>query len=162
MRADADGRSRSFNLQMLTTQAEFRSRKVGQGSTLRPPHTTPLRSLDSALLLGTSMSAFTYLITGASRSLGLGYTRQLLKSGNHVRVVAGARNPSSAAELQALRKEVGDDRLYILKLDVEDESAIAASVKELESSGFLKDGSLDCLINNAGVARGHGSSPSQT
>ncbi|GAA5982590.1 hypothetical protein JCM10908_006709 [Rhodotorula pacifica] len=108
------------------------------------------------------MSSFTYLITGASRSLGLGYTRQLLQSGQHVRVVAGARNPSSAADLQALRKEVGDDRLYILKLDVEDEGAVAASVKELEASGFLKDGGLDCLINNAGVARGHGASPSQT
>ena len=50
------------------------------------------------------MSTFTYLITGASRSLGLGYTRQLLKSGNHVRVVAGARNPSSADDLQACAK----------------------------------------------------------
>jgi hypothetical protein len=37
----------------------------------------------------------------------------------------------------ALRKEVGEDRLYILKLDVEDAAAVAASVKELESSGCL-------------------------
>ena len=108
------------------------------------------------------MSTFTYLITGASRSLGLGYTRQLLKSGNHVRVVAGARNPSSADDLQALRKEVGEDRLYILKLDVENPESVAAAVKELEASGFLKNGPLDCLINNAGVARGHFDSPSQT
>ena len=108
------------------------------------------------------MSAFTYLITGASRGLGLGYTRQLLKSGNHVRIVAGARNPSSADDLQALRKEVGEDRLYILKLDVEDAEAVAGAVKQLEASGFLKDGSLDCLINNAGVARGFFDTPSQT
>ncbi|POY74993.1 hypothetical protein BMF94_1969 [Rhodotorula taiwanensis] len=107
------------------------------------------------------MSAFTYLITGASRSLGLGYTRQLLQSGKHVRVVAGARSPSSAEDLQKLRKEVGEDRLYILKLDVEDSAQVANSVKELESSGFLKDGALDCLINNAGVARAHSKNPSQ-
>jgi NAD(P)-dependent dehydrogenase (short-subunit alcohol dehydrogenase family) len=108
------------------------------------------------------MSSFTYLVTGASRGLGLGYTRQLLHSGDRVRVVAGARNPSSADDLQALRKEAGDDRLYILKLDVENPESVAAAVKELEASGFLKNGPLDCLINNAGVARGHFDSPSQT
>lgn len=108
------------------------------------------------------MSSFTYLITGASRGLGLGYTRQLLRSGDRIRVVAGSRNPSAADDLQALRQEVGENRLYILQLDVEDAAAVAVAVKELESSGFLKDGSLDCLINNAGVARGFYDTPSQT
>lgn len=70
------------------------------------------------------MSSFTYLISGASRSLGLGYSRALLASSQQVKVVAGARNPSSAEQLQALQKEVGKDRLYILKLDVEDASGV--------------------------------------
>ncbi|BGO95994.1 hypothetical protein NBRC10512_006456 [Rhodotorula toruloides] len=98
------------------------------------------------------MSSFTYLISGASRSLGLGYSRALLASSNNVRVIAGARNPSSADQLQALQKEVGKERLYILKLDVEDASAVQNAIKELESSGFLESGGLDALINNAGVA----------
>uniref|UniRef100_A0A0K3CMX4 BY PROTMAP: gi/472581206/gb/EMS18955.1/ C-signal [Rhodosporidium toruloides NP11] gi/647402852/emb/CDR49054.1/ RHTO0S22e02146g1_1 [Rhodosporidium toruloides] n=1 Tax=Rhodotorula toruloides TaxID=5286 RepID=A0A0K3CMX4_RHOTO len=98
------------------------------------------------------MSSFTYLISGASRSLGLGYSRALLASSNNVKVIAGARNPSSADQLQALQKEVGKGRLYILKLDVEDASAVQNAIKELESSGFLEAGGLDALINNAGVA----------
>lgn len=106
------------------------------------------------------MSTFTYLITGASRSLGLGYARQLLESGEHVRVVAGARNPDSAEDLRKLQKKVGEDRLYILKLDVTDAAQVTESVKELESSGFLRDGALDCLINNAGVAQSTGKLPS--
>lgn len=120
-------------------------------------HDSRLHSSD----LRRAMSTFTYLITGASRSLGLGYARQLLQSGEHVRVVAGARSPDTAENLRKLQKEVGEDRLYILKLDVTDAAQVTESVKELESSGFLKDGAIDCLINNAGVARSAGKLPSQ-
>lgn len=110
-----------------------------------------------------TMASFTYLITGASRSLGLGYARQLLQSGSHIRVVACARSPSSADGLQALRQEVGEERLYILKLDVEDAFSVAEAVKVLQASGFLVEGGgLDCLINNAGVAHADDKSPSQT
>ncbi|GAA6015987.1 hypothetical protein JCM10207_006829 [Rhodosporidiobolus poonsookiae] len=98
------------------------------------------------------MSPRTYLITGASRSLGLGYARALLASSPEVKVVAAARNPDKADQLKALAAEKANDgRVYLLKLDVENAEAVKAAAKELEGSGFLPEGRLDTLINNAGV-----------
>lgn len=109
---------------MLTAQSGF---GTARGSRWRWSRTRLRWSLSFTSLqdvLSPRMSSFTYLISGASRSLGLGYSRALLASSNNVRVIAGARNPSSADQLQALQKEVGKERLYILKLDVEDASAV--------------------------------------
>jgi len=64
------------------------------------------------------MSTTTYLITGSSRSLGLGYAKELLASSTQTRVVAAVRDPSKADQLEPLTKEFGKDRLYILKCDV--------------------------------------------
>ncbi|GAA5891982.1 hypothetical protein JCM6882_007428 [Rhodosporidiobolus microsporus] len=104
---------------------------------------------------------FTYLITGASRSLGLGYARALLAARPDARIVAAARSPDTAEGLAQLLKEYGKDKVHLLKLDVEDKAGVEAAVKKLESSGFLGKGGLDALINNAGVAAGGTSSPSQ-
>ncbi|GAA5922619.1 hypothetical protein JCM3775_005795 [Rhodotorula graminis] len=96
---------------------------------------------------------FTYLITGASRSLGLGYAKELLASSPDVRVVAAARNPSSAEGLQALANDAANKgRVYLLQLDVENKEQVANAAKELEDSGFLGESGLDALVNNAGVA----------
>ena len=90
---------------------------------------------------------------GASRSLGLGYAKELLASSPDVRVVAAARNPSSAEGLQALANDAANkDRVYLLQLDVEDKEQVAKAAKELEDSGFLGESGLDALVNNAGVA----------
>ncbi|CEQ41500.1 SPOSA6832_03234 [Sporobolomyces salmonicolor] len=97
------------------------------------------------------MSSFTYLVTGASRSLGLGYSRALLASSPAVKIVAAARNPSKAEGLQALEQEF-KGRVYLLRLDVADAEAAKAAAQELEKSGFLASGGLDALVNNAGVA----------
>ncbi|GAA6042189.1 hypothetical protein JCM8097_005005 [Rhodosporidiobolus ruineniae] len=104
---------------------------------------------------------YTYLITGASRSLGLGYARALLASRPEVRVVAAARNPSSASGLQALaNEEANKGRVYLLPLDVVDKENVKKAVKELEESGFLENGGIDALVNNAGVAN-HQPKPSE-
>ncbi|GAA5843710.1 hypothetical protein JCM9279_000111 [Rhodotorula babjevae] len=109
------------------------------------------------------MSTFTFLITGASRSLGLGYTRALLAARPEARVVAAARNPSGATDLQALANEDGNKgRIHILQLDVESKEQVAKAAKDLEESGFLGEtGGLDALIHNAGVALNHQTKPSQ-
>ena len=123
----------------------------------------------------------TYLITGSSRSLGLGYTRELLKAGH--RVIAAVRNPSTGAEqLSPLSKEFGDSKLYLLKCDVTDSkstqvsflslqfffdsmlnrSSLAQEAAEtLEKSGFISESGLDCVIANAGVLGGGWKSSSQ-
>lgn len=91
----------------------------------------------------------TYLISGASRSLGLETARQLLNSDPSVRVFAGARNPSTAYLLQALIAEY-PDRLVAIQLDVTDASSVKAAVATIAESPLGKDG-IDVLWNNAGV-----------
>ncbi|GAA5845378.1 hypothetical protein JCM11251_005649 [Rhodosporidiobolus azoricus] len=105
--------------------------------------------------------SFTYLITGASRSLGLGFATELLAQRPDARIIAAARNPEKADGLQKLIQQYGKDKLYLLKMDVEDKASVESAAKELESSGFLENGGLDALINNAGVARHHELKPSQ-
>ncbi|GAA5891979.1 hypothetical protein JCM6882_007427 [Rhodosporidiobolus microsporus] len=104
---------------------------------------------------------FTYLITGASRSLGLGYARELLAARPDARIVAAARDPTKADGLVQLLKEHGKEKVYLLKLDVEDQASVGSAVKELESSGFLESGGLDALVNNAGVSLHHDLPPSR-
>ncbi|GAA5845376.1 hypothetical protein JCM11251_005648 [Rhodosporidiobolus azoricus] len=104
---------------------------------------------------------FTYLITGASRSLGLGYATELLTQRPDAKIVAAARNPDKADGLQKLVEKYGKDKVYLLKLDVENQASVESAAKELESSGFLENGGLDALINNAGVALHHDLNPSQ-
>jgi hypothetical protein len=72
----------------------------------------------------------TYLITGSSRSLGLGYTRSLLSTSPQVRIVAAVRDPSNAKDpLDQIKKEFGNDRIHVLKCDVTDEKSTQVSAK---------------------------------
>ncbi|GAA5990058.1 hypothetical protein JCM5350_003427 [Sporobolomyces pararoseus] len=96
----------------------------------------------------------TYLLTGASRGLGLNYTKELLKSSPSVRVVAAVRDPSNASQLEPVKKEFGD-RLFVVKCDVTSSESTKEAARALEDSGFLKSsGGLDVVIANAGVAGG--------
>lgn len=84
----------------------------------------------------------TYLVTGANRGIGLEFTRELLKRGESV--VATARDPESAEELQALQNE-NAERLTLFSLDIADVASIETFVNELGSRA------IDVLINNAGI-----------
>jgi NAD(P)-dependent dehydrogenase (short-subunit alcohol dehydrogenase family) len=87
------------------------------------------------------------LITGSSRGLGLEFTRQYLEKGDNV--IASCRKPEKANDLQNL-KERFPENLTIVQLDVtseEDRNRIFKQVK----TDF---GSLDVLINNAGIISG--------
>jgi NAD(P)-dependent dehydrogenase (short-subunit alcohol dehydrogenase family) len=85
-----------------------------------------------------------YLITGANRGIGLELTRQLLGRGDQV--FAATRQPDSASELQALKKQYGD-HIQLIALDVSDPVSIAASYAVVRQ----QTDSLDVLINNAGL-----------
>ncbi|KAK4699936.1 hypothetical protein P7C70_g6318, partial [Phenoliferia sp. Uapishka_3] len=102
----------------------------------------------------------TYLITGASRGLGLEFARQLLASSPNNVVIAAARNPSTATELQALVK-ANPGRIESVKLDVSDEQSVEAGVAEVAKSTLGKGG-IDVLINNAGVLTAGWKSATQT
>jgi NAD(P)-dependent dehydrogenase (short-subunit alcohol dehydrogenase family) len=78
----------------------------------------------------------TWLVTGASRGLGIEWVRQLRARGDQV--VATARRPESVPELSSLGAEVH-------ALDVADAASVAALSRALGRRP------LDALVNNAGV-----------
>lgn len=84
-----------------------------------------------------SLDRATYLITGATRGIGLELARQLSARGGTV--FATARDPSRAGDLASLPVKV-------LTLDVSDERSIQAL------PGQLGGRAVDVLINNAGVS----------
>ncbi|HET6631449.1 MAG TPA: SDR family oxidoreductase [Rhodanobacteraceae bacterium] len=84
------------------------------------------------------------LVTGANRGLGLEFARHLVAAGT--RVTACCRQPSAAAELQALASG-NQGRLRIEALDLAEPDAIDALAARLAA----ERSSLDLLVNNAGV-----------
>ena len=102
-----------------------------------------------ALLTATSAFADTVLITGANRGLGLEFARQYAAKG--FTVIATARKPEEAKELNELAAK--NKSITVEKLDVLDEKAIDALAAK------YKGKPVDILINNAGV---HGDSEGQT
>ena len=87
------------------------------------------------------------LVTGANRGLGLAMVRALLARGD--RVVATCRQPGKATELNRLSGEY-PGRLHVLPLDVAQPRAHAELARELPLV-LGEDGTLDLLVNNAGV-----------
>lgn len=88
-------------------------------------------------------SARRVLVTGASRGLGLAFVRQLLERGDTV--FATCRRPASAPELAALAA-ARPQHLRVLALDVDDAASRLALCEAVAA-----EGSLDLLVNNAGV-----------
>ena len=99
------------------------------------------------LLLGTpSWGALkadqpTVLITGANRGIGLEYVRQFAARGYNV--IATAREPETAEELQALAKS--NDQIVIEALDVTDHARIDAL------ADAYADQPIDILLSNAAI-----------
>jgi NAD(P)-dependent dehydrogenase (short-subunit alcohol dehydrogenase family) len=110
------------------------------------------------------MTSTVYLVSGANRGigasahlvlayhlgidhslLGLGFVTALIRRDNVI-VFAGARNPSSATDLQALIKEF-PGKAHIVKLTSCDKKENEAAVKEISSIA----GRLDVVIANAGT-----------
>jgi 2-deoxy-D-gluconate 3-dehydrogenase len=91
-----------------------------------------------------SLKGKTALVTGGNGGLGRGMALGLRSAGANVAVSGRDR-----AKNEAIARELGDDGLTI-PLDVRDEDAVQAAVSEVVATF----GSLDILINNAGVGRG--------
>lgn len=85
----------------------------------------------------------TVLISGANRGLGLEFARQYAADGWSV--IAGARDPGRATELNAL---AAGGRVRVLPLDVADDASVAAFARA------VGDAPLDVVIANAGVFGG--------
>ena len=72
-----------------------------------------------------------FIVTGGNRGLGLEHVKQFLEK-SKVKVVATARQPEKADDLQDLAKQY-HDRLTIVKLDNGDEASIEARVAQVVS-----------------------------
>lgn len=100
--------------------------------------------MTSGLLMATTgqaAEAGTVLVTGANRGIGLEFARQYAAKG--YKVIATARKPSEATELNALAK--ADKDIVVETLDVTDIAAIDALAAK------YKGQPIDILINNAGI-----------
>lgn len=87
----------------------------------------------------------TIVITGASSGFGEACARRFAAEG--WRLVLAARR---LERLQALREELGAERVHVLELDVRDRAAVAAAFAALPAP-FAEP---DVLVNNAGLAKG--------
>lgn len=85
--------------------------------------------------------ADTVLITGGNRGIGLEFVNHYAAEGHTV--IATARNPASADDLNALAK--ANDRIMVEELDVNDFAEIDALAAK------YKDTPIDILVNNAGI-----------
>ena len=83
----------------------------------------------------------TVLVTGANRGIGLEFAKQYAAKG--YKVIATARKPAVAVELNALAK--ADKDIVVEALDVTDNAAIDALAAK------YKGQAIDILINNAGI-----------
>jgi len=86
----------------------------------------------------------TVLVTGANRGIGIEFARQYGARG--WTVIATARNPADAKDLQALA--AANKLVSIEKLDVNDHTAVDGLATKLKGTP------IDILLNNAGIGGG--------
>lgn len=86
------------------------------------------------------------LITGANKGIGFETARQLLKEGLYVYL--GSRNIENGLKAVEKLKVEGFNQVEFIHIDITDEASIASARTTIEE----KAGSLDVLINNAGIA----------
>ena len=67
----------------------------------------------------------TWVVTGASRGLGLEHAKQYLQQGFNV--VAAARSPGKSEALTKLHKEY-QDKLFLVSLDTADSTSVKAGL----------------------------------
>lgn len=93
--------------------------------------------------------AKTVLVTGANKGIGRETVRRLTELG--MRVLLGARDRARGeAAVEDLRKTSRD--VHLLLLDVADEQSVGRAAVEVAD----RFGTLDALVNNAGIALGAG------
>jgi NAD(P)-dependent dehydrogenase (short-subunit alcohol dehydrogenase family) len=91
----------------------------------------------------------TWVVTGASRGIGLELVKELLTQGHQV--IGACRNPDGARDLWEIKSDY-KNRFRYVKLDVSSADSVA------EFGAGLKNDTIDVLVNNAGILKGAGES----
>ncbi|PVF96976.1 NAD(P)-binding protein [Serendipita vermifera] len=86
-----------------------------------------------------------WLITGASRGIGLGFVQALAQNPENA-VLATCRTPSEATELQAIAA-ASEDLINVVQLDHENPDSCQKAAEEAEE--LLGELPIDYIINNA-------------
>lgn len=90
----------------------------------------------------------TVVVTGGARGIGYAVAQRALRSG-----AAVALWDVDAARLERSRRELSElGRVSVIAVDLVDESAVEAAA----ASTFAEHGSIDVLINSAGITGGNG------
>ncbi|THW09196.1 NAD(P)-binding protein [Aureobasidium pullulans] len=91
----------------------------------------------------------TYLITGASRGIGLELTKQLLDlpASQVSKIFAVARNTDTGLLQELVQKH--SDRIVPISASVQDNASVQKAVEAVKAN--LQGKGLDVLVNNAGV-----------
>ncbi|THX79424.1 NAD(P)-binding protein [Aureobasidium pullulans] len=91
----------------------------------------------------------TYLITGASRGIGLELTKQLLDlpASQVSKIFAVARNTDTGLLQELVQKH--SDRIVPISASVQDDASVQKAVEAVKA--ILQGKGLDALVNNAGV-----------
>lgn len=109
------------------------------GHLAKPADISPEDKVARPVTEGTVM-----LITGSNRGLGLEFTRQYSARG--AKIIATARKPEKADELNALAAD--NDNITVEQLDVTDHARID------ELAAQYVEQPIDVLLNNAGIGGG--------
>src|SRR5256885_15880710 len=94
------------------------------------------------------------LVTGANKGIGFEVARAIAQSGYVV--LLGARNPTTGREAAGMLTSDGLDVRFV-ELDVTRMKTISAAAARIEADF----GTLDVLVNNAGIADSHDGPPSR-
>ena len=94
------------------------------------------------------------LITGANKGIGLATVKKLLDSYSDTYVLLGSRNLARGKQaLENLLK--GDpklkDRIYLVKIDVEQDDSVNSAAEEVGETFGKTPGTLYGIVNNAGI-----------
>ena len=102
------------------------------------------------------MEKQTVLITGANKGIGFECARQLLNAGYHV--FLGSRDEHRGLKAVEMLKQEGLTDVELVLLSVTDEQSVQKAYEQILASV----GSLDVLINNAGIPGGFPQQASNT
>lgn len=85
----------------------------------------------------------TYIVTGGTKGFGLAIAQALLEAGARVGIIARSAEP-----IAKLQQEIGADKLFGAAADISNRAQVVAAVQKIH--GHF--GSLDGIVNNAGIA----------